>query len=68
MRYLLTPKRLELFGARRLFVCLDFDGTLVAIRRLPDRVFLSSRKRNVLKRLAGNPLQAGGIDVAPLKK
>jgi trehalose-phosphatase len=42
--------RVERAGALRLF--LDFDGTLVPIRRSPDRVALSARTRRALGRLA----------------
>jgi len=44
-----VASRVERAGAVRLF--LDFDGTLVSIRRSPDRVAFSARTRRALRRL-----------------
>jgi len=54
MRYLFTPGALRIIlRAKRLFICLDFDGTLAPIRRLPGDACLSKRMRDILRDLSG---------------
>lgn len=55
MRHLILPGGLEQFGGRRLFICLDFDGTLAPIRRLPGNARLSNEKRKILEKLVKMP-------------
>ncbi|HKT10397.1 MAG TPA: trehalose-phosphatase [Terriglobia bacterium] len=41
--------------ARHIVIFLDFDGTLVRLRRNPKEVFLAAPVRRVLRKLAGRP-------------
>ncbi len=62
MRYLFSGTRLRKFlGARRLFLCLDFDGTLAPIRRSPEAACLSAARKRILAELAGTPGRAVAV-------
>lgn len=66
------PKIRKDIGERKIFLFLDFDGTLAPIEEHPDSVFLSDTPRNIIEKLSGKTLVAlaliSGRGLADLEK
>lgn len=55
MRLLTGVRLARLCSGKPLFICLDFDGTLAPIRRIPAAARISEKKRELLRRLVAVP-------------